>query len=110
MQITPNTPTDNAFEIVSFKFNDDVSLDAQKHFMENLNSVVANYEGFKSRNYFYSADNGRWIDVVVWSDEKLAKQASQHAMKDPAIGEIFSKMDEKSMIFSHYNYIGGIGG
>lgn len=56
---------------------------------------------FKSRVNFYIPDNGRWIDFVVWADVKLAKKASESAMNDPRASAVFSKIDEKTMIFSH---------
>lgn len=98
----------DAFEIVSMKFKDGISIEDQKASMEKLNSVVKKFEGFKSRDYYYSEENGRWFDFVVWSDLKLAKRASEQAMKDPVAGEVFMKMDEKTMIFSHYNRVGGV--
>jgi len=98
----------DAFEIVSLKFKDDVKVDEQKKLMADLNGVIQKFEGFKSRDYFYSPENGRWIDFVVWSDVKLAKKASEAALNDPKAGAVFSKIDEKTMIFSHYEKVGGV--
>jgi hypothetical protein len=97
----------DAFEVVSVKFNEGVSLEEQRKLMMDLNNVVKKFEGFKSRDYYYSSENGRWIDFVVWSDVKLAKKASEQVMTDPVAGAVISKMDEKSMIFSHYERVGG---
>jgi len=97
----------DTFEIVSVKFKSGIDLTEQKKLMTDLNSIVKNFEGFKSRDYYYSTENGRWVDFVVWSDIKLAKKASEKIMIDPAAGTILSKMDEKSMIFSHYERFGG---
>jgi hypothetical protein len=97
----------DAFEVVSLKFKEGVRLEEQKSLMAELNQVIQKYEGFKSRDYYYSSENGRWIDFVVWTDVKLAKRASEAAMNDPKVGVFFSKMDEKTMIFSHYERIGG---
>lgn len=98
----------DVFEVVSLKFNEGVSLEEQKKLMIDLNSIVKKFEGFKSRDYYYSSENGRWIDFVVWSDVKLAKKASEQIMTDPAAGAVVSKMEEKSMIFSHYERVGGV--
>jgi hypothetical protein len=98
----------DAFEVVSLKFNEGVSLEEQKKLMMDLNSIVKKFDGFKSRDYYYSSENGRWIDFVVWSDVKLAKKASEQIMIDPAAGALVSKMEEKSMIFSHYERVGGV--
>jgi hypothetical protein len=105
--LTSSLALADAFEVVSLKFKEGVRLEEQKSLMAELNQVITNYEGFKSRDYFYSPENGRWIDFVVWSDVKLAKRAAEAAMNDPKVGVVFSKMDEKTMIFSHYERMGG---
>ena len=65
-----SSQTTLSFEIISFQFNSDVSLSEQKKLLEALNQIVKSFEGFISRDYYYSQDNGRWIDHVVWSSEK----------------------------------------
>lgn len=97
----------DAFEIISFKFNDTVKLEEQKELMVKLNKIVKSCEGFRSRDYYYSSENCRWIDFVVWTDIKLAEKSSKALMEDPRASEIFVKIEEKSMIFSHYSRIGG---
>ncbi|NQZ02235.1 MAG: hypothetical protein HRT45_16375 [Bdellovibrionales bacterium] len=96
------------FEVVSAKFVEGTSYEEQKDLMGQLNEVVKGFRGFKSRDYYYSKENGRWIDFVVWTDLASAKAASEQAMKDPKAGAVFSKMEEKSMIFSHYERISGV--
>tara|TARA_B110001454_G_scaffold219195_1_gene251361 strand:+ start:5092 stop:5460 length:369 start_codon:yes stop_codon:yes gene_type:complete len=97
----------DTFEIVSVKFKDGVNIEEQKRLMRDLNNVVKKFEGFKSRDYYYSSENGRWIDFVVWSNIKMAKKASEQVMTDPIAGAAISKMDQKDMIFSHYERVGG---
>ena len=99
----------DAFEVVSMSFKKGTSLDEQKSLMEKLNSIVTQFEGFKSRDYFYSKDNGRWIDFVVWVDVGSAKKASEQVMKNPEAGAVFSQIEESSMMFSHYSHAGGVG-
>lgn len=98
----------DVFEVVSMKFKEGVRLEEQKKMMSHLDEVIKKFEGFKSRDYYYSTDNGRWIDFVVWTDIKLAKKAAEQIMKNAEVGKFFSKMDEKSMIFSHYERLGGV--
>lgn len=107
LQTQANHRTD-AFEIVSFKFKDNTSFEEQNNLMVQLNDIVKKFDGFKSRDFYFSEDNGRWIDCVIWSDAGLAKLASESVMSDPAAGVVFSKIDEASIIFSHYQWIGGI--
>lgn len=91
-----------AIEIVVMKFKDNVSFDDQKKSMETLSKIVSSFKGFVSREYYYSSENKRWIDFVIWESLELAKKASAEAMKNPTAGEIFSKIDQPDMIFSHY--------
>ena len=97
-----------AHEIVSFRFKDEVSSEDQKLMMGVLNEKLVSYDGFLSRDYYYSVDNGRWIDFVLWSDESLAKKASESIVNDPQAGSVLSQIDEKTMIFSHYAWVGGV--
>lgn len=99
--------TDHAVEIVSFEFAKETDLNEQKEMMSELNQIVKTLDGFKSRNYYYSSENGRWIDFVIWRDLGLAERASEKMMNTPRAKLAFSKIDEKSMIFSHYNWVGG---
>ncbi len=98
----------DAFEIVSVKFMDGVNIEEQKKLMMELNNLIKKFAGFKSRDYYYSNENGRWIDFLVWSDVSLAKKASEQMMTDPVAADVISKMDEKTMIFSHYERVGGV--
>jgi len=98
----------DAFEVVSVKFKDGVSFEVQESLMLTLNEVVHTFEGFKSRDYYYSKDNGRWIDFVVWESVEKAKKASEKAMSNPKAKKVFAQMDNKTMIFSHYERIGGL--
>ena len=99
---------DDTFEVVSTKFKDGVSLAEQEKLMAKLNEIVKTFEGFKSRDYYYSSENGRWVDFVVWESLEQAKKASEQAMQNPEAGKVFSQIDEKSTIFSHYKRVGGM--
>jgi len=93
---------EDAFEIISMKFKDEVSFEEQKQAMSTLNSIVTTFEGFKARDYFYSEENQRWIDFIVWTDLSLAKKASTIVMNNPTATAVFALMEEESMIFSYY--------
>lgn len=99
---------DDTFEVVSMKFKEGISIAEQEKLMAKLNGIVKSFDGFKSRDYFYSKENGRWIDYVVWENLEKAKKASEQAMQNPDAGKVFSQIDEKSMIFSHYDRVGGV--
>ncbi len=102
-----NLLAEDTFEIVSFKFKENVSMEDQKMALEKLNVCVKKYEGFKSREYYFSKDSNSWIDSVVWVSSEKAKNAADLIMKDPEARKIFSLMDDKSIVFSHYERVGG---
>lgn len=97
-----------SFEIVSFAFNKEVSFDAQLSSVEALNDIVKTLKGFKSRDYYYSKDNQRWFDFIVWESIEDAQAASKLIMNNPQALEIFALMDEETMSFSHYKKLGGV--
>ena len=97
----------HCFEIISLQYKSDVSFEQQQQTMASLNDIVTGFVGFISRDYYYSQDMGRWIDFIVWENEALAKQASEQVMSNPKALEAFSLVDETSMIFTHYQHMGG---
>ena len=108
MLFSHTADTEDCFEIISLQFKSDTSLKQQQAAMLGLNDLVSILEGFKSRDYFYSEDNGRWVEFISWSNADLAKQASEAMMKNEQALALFSLIDQTSMIFSHYQHVGGI--
>jgi hypothetical protein len=103
--ITATTFAEPTYEIVHTKFKPDISVEKQIELMAVLSQIVQKYEGFESRNYFYSVELNAWVDVVTWASSLHAKQATDLAMKNAEALKVFAYMDEKNMIFSHYKRI-----
>ena len=78
--ISMNTKAD-VFEIVSFKYKDDVPFDIQQNSIASLNDIASTFPGFKSRTFYYSKENGRWFDLITWASLAQAKAASEKAMQ-----------------------------
>lgn len=97
------------YEIVVFKFKEGVSFKEQKDLMEQLNEVVKSYKGFKYREYYYSEGDNRWVDRVAWFDLISAKKAMEQFFADPHCAEVISKIDDKSVVTSHYAKVGSYG-
>lgn len=74
------TTAEEIYEIVSFEFKDGVPLSTQQESMEILNRLVAASKGLKSRQFYYSSKDNRWIDIVVWDSEENAAAAAAHVM------------------------------
>jgi hypothetical protein len=102
------TTAEEIYEIVSFEFKDGVPLSTQQESMEILNRLVAASKGLKSRQFYYSSKDNRWIDIVVWDSEENAAAAAAHVMNNPEASMIFGSMQQDTMIFSHYKQVGGM--
>lgn len=88
-------------EMVLFKVNENLNPeDAQKK-LKTLNDFVAKQEGFISRKTAI-AEDGQYLDIVYWTDMASATTASDKAMQDPNISEIFSHIHQEEMIFKHF--------
>lgn len=98
----------NSFEIIALQFRAEVDFAAQEAAMANLNAVVQTAEGFKSRDYYYSEENGHWIEFIVWEDDASAKAASAAMMQNEDALAVFGLVDQTTMLFSHYQHKGGI--
>ena len=97
----------NSFEIIALQFRNDIEFEDQEAAMAKLNTVVKTAEGFQSRDYYYSEENGHWIEFIVWDNEASAKAASANMMKNKDALAVFSLIDQTTMLFSHYQHKGG---
>lgn len=94
------------YEVVQVSFKAEVALEQQAEAMDTLNSVVSQFDGFVSRQYFYDEDNQRWLDLIHWSDLELAKAASKTVMQNSQATAVFVLMDEKNTQLSYYKRVG----
>jgi hypothetical protein len=99
---------EDVYEIVSAKFKAGINFEDQQKAMAQLNSIVKEFEGFKSRDYFYSSELDRWTDLVIWTDLASAKKASEQLPSNELATEVFSLLDDTSVIFSYNSRIGGL--
>ena len=106
--ITAAVSAEPTYEIVHTKFKPEISVEKQKELMATLSQIVQKFDGFESRNYFYSKELNAWVDVVTWNNPRSALAANELAMKNAEAFKVFAYMDEKNMIFSHYKRIDSI--
>jgi hypothetical protein len=106
--ITAAASAEPTYEIVHTKFKSEISFEKQKELMVTLNQIVQTFEGFESREYFYSEELDSWVDIVTWASSQSAITANDLAMKNADALKVFAYMDENNMIFSHYKMIDNI--
>jgi len=88
-------------EMVLWKSVDGIGSEEAKQSITQLNDFVQKQPGFIARKTA-QAEDGKFIDIVYWTDLKLAQQASERAMQTEELIPIFSKIDQKEMVFQHF--------
>jgi hypothetical protein len=95
-------PEDEIHEFVLLEFQPAVSLVEQLETMRRLDAMVAELDGFRAREYFYSAEQRRWLDHIVWADRGSAERSEQLA-SEPGAAQLFQRMS--SIIAGRYRRV-----
>jgi hypothetical protein len=90
------------WEIVEFGFTPDSTFEQQAKWMQELGRWVAAQPGFESRQSFYDAGRGRWLDQVAWRSLSFSKEALERCEKEASLGIVFSAIDQSTMSMGHY--------
>lgn len=88
-------------ELVLWKSKEGISTEEAKQSITKLNDFVQKQPGFIARKTAL-ADNGKLLDIVYWTDLASAKKASERAIQNEDVVKSFSMIDEKEMIFQHF--------
>jgi len=94
-------------EMVMWKSVEGISPEEAKKSITKLNNFVSEQPGFVARKTAM-AEDGKFLDIVYWTDLKSAKEASEKAMKTEELMPIFSTIDQKEMVFQHFEIFNGI--
>jgi hypothetical protein len=100
----PNPGADEVHEFIVFKFKSGVSEDQQVSTMRDLDTFLKCLPGFRTREYFYSATDKRWVDHIVWAD-RAAALASRRVTEHPIAADLFALFNQSSIVFSRYQRI-----
>ena len=88
-------------EMVLFNINEGVTIEFAQKELIKVNEFLAEQEGFISREISIS-NNGQFLDIVYWADMNSAKAAANKVMQNAELLKIFSIIDEKTQVFSHF--------
>lgn len=94
-------------EMVLWKFKQGIDIDEAKRAVAELNDFVREQPGFVARKTAL-AEDGRFLDIVYWTDLKSARTASEKALENEDLIPIFNMMDEEEMIFQHFELFNNI--
>ncbi len=88
-------------ELVLWEFNDGITTEQGKESSIKLNDFLQKQPGFISRNTG-NAEDGKFLDVVYWTDLQSAKMASEKIMQEEMAANMFSTINQETMIFKHF--------
>lgn len=88
-------------EMVMWKSVEGIAQEDAKKSIAKLNAFVSEQPGFVARKTAL-AEDGKFLDIVYWKDLKSAKDAYEKAMKTEELIPIFSTIDQKEMVFQHF--------
>lgn len=89
-------------EVVLFEINPEYSTEQAKEALTSLNDIVKLYDGFIDRTTARNKD-GKFIDLLYWTDATAAKKASEDIMKNPKAVAIFEIIKPETMQMYHLN-------
>lgn len=88
-------------EHVSFKINENFSVDEGKNAMKLINGFVSEQPGFIARVTSVN-DNNEFLDIVFWESLPEAKAAAKKIEEQPSLAKSFEVIDMESMVFGHF--------
>ncbi len=89
-------------EVVLFEVNPGYSNTEAEKALSSLNDVLKLYYGFIERTTAKNGD-GKYIDIVYWSDMKSAKDAATDIMKNDIATSAFSIIKPESVQMHHFD-------
>ncbi len=89
-------------ELVLFEVNPRYSKKDAETALASLNDVLKLYYGFIERTTASNGE-GKYADIVYWSDMKSAKEASTEIMKNEKALETFSVIKPESVQMYHFD-------
>lgn len=94
-------------EMVLWKSREGISAEEAKPLITKLNDFLRAQPGFVARKTAL-AEDGKFLDIVYWTDLTSAKTAAEKAMKNEELIPFISTIDEKEMIFQHFEVFNSI--
>jgi len=90
----------NYVEVSLYNLNDGVE---EAHFLsvsDKATDVFRDCDGFMRRELLKN-DDGKWVDLVYWANQRMAKAAEARLYSDETIAELMGQLNTETMIFVH---------
>ena len=101
-KLSPRKSNAKVVEVVLFEANPTYAKHEVEDALASLNEIVKMYYGFVERTTASTTD-GKYIDIVYWTDMKSAKEAAQEVMKDERALQVFEVVKQESMQMFHFD-------
>jgi hypothetical protein len=89
-------------EVVLFEVNPGYSQKEAENALASLNDALKLYYGFIERTTARNKD-GKYIDIIYWSDMKSAKEAAKDIIKNDIITTTFNIISSESVQMYHFD-------
>ncbi len=89
-------------EVVMFEANPGYSISDIEQALTSLNDVVKLYYGFIERTTASNGE-GKYIDIVYWTDMDSAKNAAEDVMKNDKAAKAFEVVKPSSVQMYHFD-------
>ncbi|WP_103866177.1 hypothetical protein [Aquimarina sp. I32.4] len=89
-------------EVVLFEINPEYSKEEAEKALSSFNDVIKLYYGFVER-ITASNEDGRYIDIIYWSDIDSAKSSAIDIKKNKEATAIFSIIKPESIQMYHFD-------
>ncbi|MCK8520037.1 hypothetical protein M0D21_00545 [Aquimarina sp. D1M17] len=89
-------------EVVMFEANPGYSISDIEQALTSLNDVVKLYYGFIERTTASNGE-GKYIDIVYWTDMDSAKSAAEDVMKNDKAAKAFEVVKPSSVQMYHFD-------
>lgn len=97
--------TSQIHEIVSFSFKAGVDIEVQKKHLVRLGAFANAQSGFVSRQSYFDAQAGRWLDHVVWLDPESAKAAMKSSLSHTELVSVMADISQADLSVGHYERV-----
>ncbi len=92
----------NVVEVVMFDAYPGYSKNEVQKALASLNDILKLYYGFIERTTA-SSENGKYIDIVYWTDMKSAKDAAKNVLKNEEAAAVFNIIKPESVQMYHFD-------
>ncbi len=102
LNLSPMRTKQSVIEVVLFETQHGFSKEEVKIALASLNDIMKLYYGFIERTTASNGE-GKYIDIVYWTDMKSAKDAAADVLKNQKAAAVFNIIKPESIQMYHFD-------